>query len=137
MHPQIIFTVFLMAIFAASTASAKNSADTSASVPAIELQCHEKEIDYRTRKPFASNEVHLAERKNWDLVSRPQIGVFELVQAYAIFKLERTRALQLKSDKAKHCYIGCAVSLSTSPKVADYLGWLKEDLDLSDCKSGT
>ena len=109
----------------------------AASLSAADLECHEKEIDYRTRKPFASKEVYLTEQKNWDLVSRPQIGVFELLQAYTVFRIERTRALALKSDKAKHCYIGCAVSLSTSPKVTDYLGWLKEDLDLSDCDGGT
>jgi len=109
----------------------------SSVVSAVELQCYENEINYRTLKPFLSKEQHEAEKKNWDLVSRPQISVFELVHAYAIFKMESTRAQVLKSDKAKHCYIGCVVSLSTSAKVADYLGWLKEDLDLSDCERGS
>jgi hypothetical protein len=124
MHFQI--TALLAAMLFASSATA-----------ADELQCHEKEIDYRTLKPFASSDLHVAAVKNWDLVSRPQIGLFELLHAYAVFKMESTRAQALKSDKAKHCYIGCVVSLSTSAKVADYLGWLKEDLDLSDCESGT
>jgi hypothetical protein len=104
---------------------------------AVELQCYENEINYRTLKPFLSKEQHEVEKKNWDLVSRPQISIFELVHAYAIFKMESSRAQVLKSDKAKHCYIGCVVSLSTSAKVADYLGWLKEDLDLSDCERGS
>lgn len=101
------------------------------------LQCYEKEIDYRTLKSFLSKEQHEAEKKNWDLVSRPQISVLELVHAYAIFKMESTRSEALQSDKAKHCYIGCVVSLSPSAKVTDYLGWLKEDLDLSDCERGS
>lgn len=131
-----IKTFILLAIFTASLGIA-SKAIASKAEPAAETQCHEKEIDYRSRKPFVSKEAHSAEKQHWDATSRPQIGIFELLQAYAVFRMERTRALALKSDKAKHCYIGCVVGLATSPKVADYLGWLKEDLDLSDCDGGT
>ncbi|MBN8541440.1 MAG: hypothetical protein J0L82_13695 [Deltaproteobacteria bacterium] len=122
---SLLLTVFLpVALFASS-------------VSAEELQCYEKEIDYRTFKPFASSDLHASEKRDWDLVSRPQIGIIDLMHAYAVYKMEHTRAQALTSDKAKHCYIGCVVSLSTSAKVSDYLGWLKEDLDLSDCQADT
>ncbi len=106
--------------------------------PAIDAQlCYENEIDFKTLQPFVSNDEYLQEKANWDLVSRPAVGVFELMRAYAVYRLEKSRAMVLKSDKAKHCYIGCVVALSTSPKVTDYLGWLKEDMDLADCDRGS
>lgn len=38
------------------------------------------------------------------------------------------------SDKLAHCYIGCRISQETNYHTADYVGWLKEDRDISDCR---
>lgn len=123
---QAFFMLFLITHVSTGFASDAKSAE-----------CHLSEIDPKTKAIYASSESYEAEKLQWDLVSRPAVGIFDLAHAYAVFKFEQSRANLLKSDKAKHCYIGCAVGLATSPKVTDYLGWLKEDLDLRDCDVNT
>jgi len=100
-------------------------------------QCFESEIDVRTKKPFVSDFVYQAELQRWESFPRPSVGMIDLGLAYLAYKREAPRATIFRSDKAKHCYIGCAIGLATSQKVVDYVGWKKELDDIKDCSAAT
>ena len=102
-----------------------------------EKKCFENEIDVRTMKPFATEQDYQQELQRWQAFSRPSVGVIDLGLAYLAYKREVTRASIFKSDKAKHCYIGCVIGLATSQKVVDYVGWKKELDDIKDCSANT
>lgn len=99
--------------------------------------CFQSEIDVRTKQPFATNLDYQNEVARWQSYPRPSVGVFDLGLAYWAYKREASRASIFRSDKAKHCYFGCIISLATSQKVVDYVGWKKEMDDLQDCKMST
>lgn len=62
---------------------------------------------------------------------------WHLVKAYSVYKNEKTQAERMSSDKRAHCYIGCRIAQETNYETADYVGWLKEKRDLSDCNPKT
>lgn len=99
--------------------------------------CFENEIDVRTKKPFSSDLEYQNELARWRVFPRPSVGVIDLGLAYMAYKREASRAAVFRSDKAKHCYIGCVIGLATSQKVVDYVGWKKEIDDITDCALGT
>lgn len=104
---------------------------------AVSTQCFENEIDVRTKKPFASEVDYQQELQRWLAFPKPAVGLFDLGLAYLAYKREAPRAAIFRSDKAKHCYIGCAIGLATSQKVVDYVGWKKELDDIKDCSAAT
>lgn len=60
-------------------------------------------------------------------------GPIDLMRAYSLYKKEKAQAEKLGNDKRAHCFLGCRISQHTDYHTADYVGWLKEDRDISDC----
>lgn len=99
--------------------------------------CYQKERNPNTRQTFASEDEYQQFRERWADLS-PGVGnPFALIKAYNIYKKEKAAAQKMRSDKLAHCYIGCRISQETSYHTADYVGWLKEDRDISDCSPNT
>ena len=117
--------IFLLAI----SASAQAGVETPT--------CYLKEIDQRTMKPFGSVADYNSELDRWNRISRPAVNPLDLFVAYQTFRKEKPVADRMTTDKAMHCYMGCVIALATSTKVTDYLGWLKEHQDLTDCDPAT
>ena len=119
--------------------STTSFAELRSSVPAPHstTTCYVHEEDQRTHQLFDSREEYASELDRWGHVSRPSVGPIDLFLAYRTYRSERAYAETLAIDKAKHCYIGCVIGIATSAKVADYVGWLKEFQDLTDCDPTT
>lgn len=99
--------------------------------------CFQNEIDPRTGRTFFSENEHQDLRAAWLDKSPGITNPFSLMKAYAIYKNEKAYAQSLGSDKLSHCYLGCRISQATNYQTADYVGWLKEDRDLTDCKANS
>ncbi|MDX9730489.1 MAG: hypothetical protein RBT63_01845, partial [Bdellovibrionales bacterium] len=99
--------------------------------------CFRKEVDVRTGKVFASLDEYQKALSDWRAMSVPSVGLFDLATAYSVYRSSREAAAGLRSDKVAHCHVGCLIGLATSLKVVDYVGWLKEERDLTDCTTAT
>ena len=60
-----------------------------------------------------------------------------LMKAYNVYTKEKKIADSLKNDKKAHCYMGCRIAQEVNFKTAEYVGWMKEDQDIRDCKAST
>lgn len=100
-------------------------------------QCFQNEVNFRTKVVFASEDEYQQELFYWQQKEPEMPGMFELYKAYETFNKAKADAAKLKSDKTKHCFIGCRIAQDTSYPTADYVGWFKEIQDLKDCKRNT
>ncbi len=64
-------------------------------------------------------------------------GLLNLFFAYNLYSREKKKAEELRSDKQKHCYMGCKIAREVSMETAVYAAWYKEYQDLEDCSSKT
>lgn len=96
--------------------------------------CFANEINPRTNTVFANEDDWKYAVETWKAEPHPAVGVVDLLIAYSVYRRERNQAEAFVFDKVKHCHVGCAIALKTSAKVADHVGWLKEQRDLIDCK---
>lgn len=99
--------------------------------------CFSSEIDPRTNKIFASDDVYQTTVKDWLSREPRHPGLFDLYAAYGVYKSEQSVAQSLGNDKRAHCYMGCRITQKTNYETTEYVGWLKEDRDIKDCKKGT
>jgi hypothetical protein len=133
--PSTLFFALLIAGFFSKPALARSQEDLAARSRL--KSCYLHEIDARTNRPFETRQAYDAELDRWNRVSRPAVGPIDLLVAYRAYRSGKPFAEALGTDKAMHCYIGCMISLATSAKVTDYVGWLKEYQDLTDCDPTT
>ena len=96
--------------------------------------CYLGETDPRTGKVFASDNDYQDELARWQSKAPSMPGPISLLRAYRVYSAEKDRAAAMKSDKLAHCYMGCRISQTTDYATADYVGWLKEDRDIKDCR---
>lgn len=99
--------------------------------------CYQKERNPNTRQAFASADEYDAFRSDWAEQNPGAGNPFSLIKAYNVYKSEKTKAEKMGTDKLAHCYMGCRISQETSYHTADYVGWLKEDRDITDCNYKT
>ncbi len=99
--------------------------------------CWTKEENPKTLKPYTSQAEWSVDLETWSRKQQPQFNVIQLIKAYGVYKKELPKAQTFPNDKMEHCFIGCRISQETNLKTARYVGWLKEDLDLTDCKLTT
>ena len=99
--------------------------------------CFSQEVDQRTMKRFSTITEYNTELDRWNRISRPAVNPIDLFVAYQTYRKEKSTADRMTVDKVMHCYMGCVIGLATSAKVTDYLGWLKEYQDLTDCDPAT
>jgi|GEM_PF-1336547 hypothetical protein len=104
---------------------------------AVEGECFRSEINPKTQKVYTSEKVYQADIDQWQTRAPESPGMAALMKAYNIFTKEKKIADSLKNDKKAHCYIGCRISQDVNFKTAEYVGWMKEDQDIRDCKAGT
>lgn len=119
------------------TATAMAQSGESARLISASATCYLHEIDSRTNQAYASREAYDSELARWQHMPRPSVGPIDLLTAYRAYRNEKSYAETLGTDKATHCYMGCVIGIATSAKVTDYVGWLKEYQDLTDCDSTT
>lgn len=99
--------------------------------------CFQSEKNFRTGTRFKSAGEYSEELKWWENKAPNTPSIFSLVKAYFLYSNQKAYVDSLKSDKVAHCYLGCRISQVTSYSTADYVGWLKEQRDLTDCKPKT
>lgn len=99
--------------------------------------CYQKEKNPVTRQVFQSEDEYNSVREAWAHRHPGTGNPFSLIKAYKIYKNEKTKAERMGTDKLAHCYMGCRISQETSFATADYVGWLKEDRDITDCNVST
>lgn len=104
---------------------------------AFAQECFSNEINPRTNKIFSSAEVYQGVVQDWLSREPESPGIFTLARAYSIYKKEQAAAQALGNDKRAHCYMGCRISQGTNYRTSEYVGWMKEDRDIKDCKKGT
>ena len=102
-----------------------------------ESECYTQEINPCTNKVYASLEQYNTDKQEWASIAPESPGLFALAKAYGIYSREKDFANKLRNDKRAHCYIGCRLSQEMNYRVAEYVGWLKEDRDIKDCNKST
>ena len=95
--------------------------------------CFAEETNPATQQRFASLQDYNSFKESWDYQSPGIVNPIHLLRAYQIYKSEKNLALSLGTDKLAHCYLGCRISQVTNYHTTDYVGWLKELRDLTDC----
>lgn len=100
-------------------------------------ECYTQEINPHAKKIYASQEIYNMDKQEWTAIAPESPGIFALAKAYRIYSKEKDFANSLRNDKRAHCYIGCRLSQEMDYRVAEYVGWLKEDRDIKDCNKAT
>jgi uncharacterized protein YozE (UPF0346 family) len=100
-------------------------------------ECFTQEINPKTNKAYTSAADYIQDRSDWAAKAPESPNMFSLAKAYAIYKSEKEASLKIGNDKHAHCYMGCRISQGTSYRVAEYVGWLKEDRDIKDCNKNS
>lgn len=95
--------------------------------------CYQQEIDPQTGKVFESVRDYEALLADWNHQEPAPANPFSLMKAYGIYNKEKSLSLRLGNDKTAHCYLGCRISMDVNLKTAIYVGWLKEQRDITDC----
>lgn len=101
------------------------------------LQCFENEVNPKTQQRYETEVQWQSDLDAWEQRGRGLAGPLNLFWSFTSYIREKKQAESFGSDKAAHCYIGCVIARSTRAEVADYVGWLKEQKDLSDCDPET
>lgn len=117
-------TLFFIFFFLSSVVAAANT-------------CFKSEKNFRTHVYFSDENEYQEELDLWEAKSPKMPSIFSLMIAYDVYSKEKSVISSIRSDKIVHCYMGCRISQRTDYKTADYVGWLKEERDLKDCKSKT
>lgn len=99
--------------------------------------CWKKEYNPLANKKYKSKKIYDSDLKNWESKRPSEPGLLDLAKAYSLFQGEKQNADKLLRDKIKHCYFGCRIAHETDYTTADYVAWLKEYKDLTDCESNT
>jgi hypothetical protein len=99
--------------------------------------CFNKEINPSTKKPYANVKVWQADLDAWNKSAPGNPYTSDLLKAYDIYKREYKKTLSFKKDKVQHCYMGCKIAQEVNLKTTTYVGWYKEQEDLTDCKLTT
>lgn len=73
----------------------------------------------------------------WARLEPTAPGWANLARASVVYKREQANLRRLRGDKLQHCYVGCRVAVAVNDQTAIYLGWLKEQWDLTDCDPST
>lgn len=102
---------------------------------AAQRECYLNEMNPQTGEAFATTQIYAKMKSEWKKLSPGLSQPFLLVRAYAVYKQEKDKAESLGTDKLAHCYMGCRIAQETDYSTAAYVGWLKEDRDISDCKA--
>ncbi|MBL7688822.1 MAG: hypothetical protein JNJ49_12375 [Bdellovibrionaceae bacterium] len=100
-------------------------------------QCFENEVNPQTHQRYETAAQWQSDVDAWEQRGRGFAGPLNLFWSFTSYVREKKQAESFGSDKAAHCYIGCVIARSTRAEVADYVGWLKEQKDLSDCDPET
>lgn len=96
--------------------------------------CYTGEVDPKTNRVFTSVEEYNSTLQEWRALAPQSPHILILARAYAVYASEKKNALAIGNDKQAHCYIGCRISQETTYRVAEFVGWLKEDRDIKDCR---
>lgn len=99
--------------------------------------CWKKEYNPVSNKKYKSQTPYEADLKSWQSKKPSEPNLLNLAKAYSTFQDEKQNAEKLLRDKIKHCYLGCRIANDTDYATADYVAWLKEYKDLTDCELGT
>lgn len=106
---------------------------SSLSAMAAKPLCYQQEIHPHTGKVFQSQQEYEGFLADWSRQEPPPANPFFLMKAYGIYNREKAVSLSLGNDKTAHCYLGCRISMDVNLKTAIYVGWLKEQRDITDC----
>ncbi|MBK9323810.1 MAG: hypothetical protein IPM97_12850 [Bdellovibrionaceae bacterium] len=99
------------------------------------LQCFQIEEDPKRLGPYSTQLQYQLAKDEWRDETPGLSNPIELAFAYRVYRIEKNKAEALGIDKTAHCFIGCRVAQETSLQTAAYVGWLKEQRDLGDCKA--
>ncbi|MCB9072241.1 MAG: hypothetical protein H6623_01370 [Bdellovibrionaceae bacterium] len=102
------------------------------SLASADSACFASEINVLTKKPFSKDDW-LQANQQWQDSEPEAPGILEVIGAWHTYKTELSKTKKMKSDKLKHCYMGCVIAKNTSYKAAVYAAWYKEKTDLNDC----
>lgn len=86
--------------------------------------------------PECSAEARAVEAE-WAALEPTRPRLRDMARATVLYRSEREQAMRLRGDKVRHCFIGCRLSVAINPTTGLYLGWLKEQWDLTDCDPAT
>lgn len=95
--------------------------------------CFAVETNPETGQKFSTTDEFEKFQESWENQSPGLANPIQLLMAYNVYKKEKDFAVSLGSDKLAHCFLGCRISQETSYHTSDYVGWLKEMRDLTDC----
>ena len=100
--------------------------------------CWAHEIDPRSNNPYLNFDLWNTDLIYW-LNQKPfaDRSFFELSQLYIVLQEEKSPVSRISYDKAKHCYMGCRISVRINRETSYYAGWEKEREDLTDCDIST
>ena len=98
-------------------------------------RCWTSESNPATLTPYTSQAEWRNDLTKWQRLKPPQASLIHLAKAYAVvYKSEKAKAASFSNDKLAHCYVGCRLTQETNFRTSRFIGWLKEDFDLTDCK---
>lgn len=98
--------------------------------------CALEEIDSTTKKHFTEQQWD-QQLEQWMSEEPASPGLLRLGLAFAVYTNEKPKTKKLRGDKRKHCYMGCRISQELGYETAEYVAWLKEHEDLTDCNGST
>ncbi len=101
---------------------------SSASAAAKNIECWKSE-------GFKSRESYTKQQAQWKKLKPVSPNNADLISAKLSFDV--LKKTYFENDKKLHCFIGCEVARIVNVRTSRYLGWLKEERDLNDCKSKT
>lgn len=109
----------------------------SSAAQAADPLCYQKELNPNTQQAFSSAHEYNSFRSDWANQNPGSGNPLALIKAYSVYKSEKSKAETMGTDKLAHCYMGCRISQETNYHTADYVGWLKEERDITDCNLKT
>lgn len=109
----------------------------AAAVTAGNPQCWKTEIDPQTGRTYANAEQWEADFQKLAAMTPPRPDIFSLLRAYRVSEAVIPATRKMKSDKTRHCYVGCRIAYAEDRESADFAGWYKEQEDLTDCLAST
>lgn len=98
--------------------------------------CWRQEINPATEKIFVSASAYQAQLNDWNNQVPEMPNPLNLLTAHNLYtNTFAAQAARIRNDKVKHCYVGCRIAQRTSARTAEYVGWIKEQQDLTDCRA--
>lgn len=100
--------------------------------------CWKREFNPSTGAKYSSAETWNRDVEAWERTEPEEVPTTAaLGAAYIIYRMARSEAEALGTDKTAHCFIGCRIARYVGPETANYVGWLKEMEDVTDCHGDT